>query len=374
MAKTPSCGAVEEKGINFDQWLDYEEISYFNLDSGADTLAFSETVALPLERIKETISSYAHRVKEVLSQFRIDFEKYQVPSAESVETAKKIKQMESELAKAQTDGNEKKIQGITKGLEAMKKKDESQKTVALWNKLMGDVSAFDQLKNTIFEAQEKLVKAEEKLNELLSGKSPSGKDVADEKAKLGRAKEDLRGKFEVLDRRIEEFKKNLPELVASALGEGEIGKGRAVSLVQEIESSLAEQFNHYSTDRTTMANLFSERADTEKEKLDKHPMSIFVWARNPDIDLYQGNYSPCCVCIESEYHGAESPIADYITDLGIQIVNIWDENKNEPVTAAWCWLGEDENGEPALVVDNIEANTMFSSNFPSNYPRNYLLI
>ena len=76
--------------------------------------------------------------------------------------------------------------------------------------------------------------------------------------------------------------------------------------------------------------------------MESQPMSIFVWARNPDIDLYQGNYSPCCICIDSEHMGAESTIADYNTDLGVQIVNIWDEVKNEPVTAAWCWLGASE--------------------------------
>jgi ribosomal protein S18 acetylase RimI-like enzyme len=62
--------------------------------------------------------------------------------------------------------------------------------------------------------------------------------------------------------------------------------------------------------------------------------------------------------------GAESTIADYNTDLGVQIVNIWDETKNQPVTAAWCWLGKDEKGKPALVVDNIEANTLYSHNYP----------
>ena len=93
-------------------------------------------------------------------------------------------------------------------------------------------------------------------------------------------------------------------------------------------------------------------------------MSVFVWARNPDVDLYQGNYSDCCVRIDSQHMGAESTIADYNADLGIQIVNIYDEAKKEPVTAAWCWLGKDKNNKPALVVDNIESNTAYSANYP----------
>ncbi|MBU2037209.1 GNAT family N-acetyltransferase, partial [Patescibacteria group bacterium] len=161
-----------------------------------------------------------------------------------------------------------------------------------------------------------------------------------------------------LESRIEEFKTNLPNLISPCLGQE-----RSEALIQEIDQKVAMQFNHFDSDRTDLANLFSERGDKETEQLESRPMSIFVWARNPDIDLYQGNYSPCCICIDSAHMGAESTIADYNTDLGIQIVNIWDETKNEPVTAAWCWLGQNNKGEKALVIDNIESNTLYSSNF-----------
>jgi len=268
--------------------------------------------------------------------------------------------MRVELEKAKSESNEKKVQGILKGIESAEKAKEKTKTVSLWNKLVNDINSFQLLKNDVHSAHERTVEAEAKFQELTARKSPSGKEIREQKEKIAKAKDELRTKFSILERRIEDFRNNLSSVVAPALG-----KDRTDALIQEIQQGFQEQLSHYDVDRSTLANLFSEKQDTEKEKLESQPMSIFVWARNPDVDLYQGNYSPCCISIETGYHadGAESTIADYNTDLGIQIVNIWDETKQEPVTAAWCWLGKDEKGTPVLVVDNIESNTLYSSNY-----------
>lgn len=350
--------AIKESGVNADEWLNYAETKYFNLESGDSHLAFSETLSAPINRIKETLDSYAHALKETLKKYKPELVEFKIPLEDSKETEDKISLMQTELERAKAEGNEKKAQGVEKGIESLKNKSENIKTVALWDKLLGDISAFQQLKNDVFGAQEKLMQAENDLQEKLSGKMPSGRMIQELKEKIGKAKEELRSKFGILERRIEDFQNNLPGLIAPCLGED-----RAKALIQEIEQKLAEQLDHYNTDRSTLANLFSERGDKEKGKLESQPMSIFVWARNPDIDLYQGNYSPCCICIDSAHMGAESTITDYNTDLGVQIINIYDETKNEPVTAAWCWIGKDEEGSPALVIDNIESNTMYSANY-----------
>ena len=350
---------IKESGININQWLNYSETRYFNLESAGSHLAFSETIQTPINRIKETLDSYAYTLKNVLKEYRKELSEFKIPLESSKEIEEKISQMQIELEKAKAEGDERKAQGIEKGIAGLKNKMENIKTTALWDKLLGDISAFQRLKNDVFSAQEKLIQAENNLQEKLSGKMPPGKIIQELKEKINQAKEELCKKFSVLERRIENFKYNLLPLLTPALGQE-----RSEALIQEIEQNLAEQFDHWNMDRNTLANLFSERSDKEKSKLENQPMSIFVWARNPDIDLYQGNYSPCCICIDSAHMGAESTIADYNTDLGIQIVNIWDETKNEPVTAAWCWLGKNEKGETALVVDNIESNTQYSTNYP----------
>jgi len=352
---------LEEAGIDINQWLDYSETQYFSLESGKSTLAFSETISAPLNRIQETINSYAHTIKEVLKEYRPELSEFKVSLEDAKETEEKITKMLEELWKAEAEGNEKKAQGIEKGIIGLEKKLENIKTVSLWDKLLGDIAAWQQLKNDVIKAQDNLMENENKLQEALSGKLPSGKMIQELKEKANKAKEEMREKFDLLDTRIEGFKDRVQGMIDPALG-----AKRTEALIQGIELKVAEQFDHYKTDRTTIGNLFSEKSDKEKGKLENQPMSIFVWARNPDIDLYQGNYSPCCISIEQTGRPNEpdSTIADYNTDLGVQIVNIWNETKNEPVTAAWCWLGQDKNKEPAFVVDNIESNTLYSTNYP----------
>lgn len=352
--------AIKKRGINLDEWLNYSETSYFNLSTGGSEIAFSEKIRTPIDRIKETIDSYAHTIKSVLKEYRPEMEKYEIILEDAKSIEDQIAKMEAALEQAKAEGNDKKTQGIEKGLASQKEKLNNLKKGWLWDKLTGEIAAFQRLKNDCFDAQNRLIEAENKLEQALSGKMPSGKMVQDIKQAITSSKEELRSKFGDLEKRIESFKTELPNLISPCLGQE-----RSEALIQEIDQKVAEQFNHFESDRTTVANLFSERGDKEAGQLESRPMSIFVWARNPDIDLYQGNYSLCCISIETGSGGGspKSTIADFNTDLGIQIVNIWDEVKNEPVTAAWCWLGKDDEGKTALVVDNIESNTLYSANF-----------
>ena len=96
-------------------------------------------------------------------------------------------------------------------------------------------------------------------------------------------------------------------------------------------------------------------------------MSIRLWDRDPDASLYDGDYSPCCISIESGCgrDRFESTISDYLTDCAIQVVNIVDKDKNIPITSAWCWLGKDQAGSKAFVIDNVESNTDYTNKYPS---------
>lgn len=365
--------SMEENGVDLEQWLDYSETSYFSLESGGSVVAFSETISTPITRIRETLDSYIYQIKEILGQYRAELSAYGIPLEDSKEIEERISKMRTEMERYRSEGNEEKVTGIQKGIDALGRKLENIKTIPLWDKLLGDISSFTVLKEDVVKAHDNLVNAENDLHKKFSEKSPPGKAIQEIKERISKAKEELQMKFGLLEERIENFRKNLPKLLSQCLGEE-----RTAALIQEIEQKMAEQFDHYNTDRTTLANLFSERGDKEKEKLESRPMSIFIWARNPDIDLYQGNYSPCCICIDSEHMGAECTIADYATDLGVQVVNIWDETKDEPVTAAWCWLSQDGEGNPILVVDNIESNTLYSTNYPEqltkelfDYLKNY---
>jgi hypothetical protein len=352
--------AIESRGVDLQTWLNYDKEENFILGSTAETAKFSEIVAVPIDRVKETIGDYVARLKEVLGEDerRQILGKHQMPLENAAEIIEQRDRMRAELETAKSAGNERKAQGINKGLEGMEKKLRSIKTVSLWNKLMGDIDAFRQLQNGIQEAQDKYIVAEKALAEVSSGKI-RGAQVIKLKQEMAVVKESVRTRFRLLEDRVDEFQNGLEAMLVPAFG------AHTPAVLQEIKTGLEEQFSHFATDRNTLHNLFSEKSEADKAKLSGHPMSVAVWNRNPDIDLYQANYSPCCISIESGCGSddGKSTIADYITDLGVQIISIYDRATGEPVTAAWCWLGKDKNNNTALVVDNVESNTSYSTKY-----------
>ena len=81
---------IKKSGVNLDQWLNYQDTRYFSLESGISNLAFSETVSTPLNRIKETIDSYAHQIKEILKEYKKELSAYQIPVENPQEIEDKI--------------------------------------------------------------------------------------------------------------------------------------------------------------------------------------------------------------------------------------------------------------------------------------------
>ena len=125
------------------------------------------------------------------------------------------------------------------------------------------------------------------------------------------------------------------------------GKDQSDSIMQEINMSVGMDLDHYHADLSTIQSLFKNDASS----LEKTPMRIAIAPRNPDTDLYLGNDCPCCIKIDNDTHGAESPIADYVTDLGMHNIVVYDEKRKKPVAVAWCFVGKNENSEgPILVV------------------------
>ncbi len=358
--------AIKKEGVDADAFLDYDETQYFTLKSSEETSSFAERLQTPISRLDKTLDSYVHLVKNVLSAYREDLAKINVLPKSAEDLQKQIADLEAkvdlEKAKPEAEKKEGKILGMEKGMDGLKQKMAKIQTISCWESITSEIERFRILKETLIKSQQALISAETQYQEALSAKMPSGVEISKLKAKIGQAKEEFTRSLAILERRVNEFRENLTPTL-SILNSQEV-PNRADAIVQEINEKTAEQFSHFDSDRTTLAGMFSEKTDKRQRELEDSPMSIFVFARNPDTDLYQGNYSPCCICIESEHMGAECTIADYNTDLGVQIINIWDETKNEPVTAAWCWLGIDQQGRTALVVDNIESNTRFSSVFP----------
>ncbi len=94
--------------------------------------------------------------------------------------------------------------------------------------------------------------------------------------------------------------------------------------------------------------------DLEKELTRKgYSLKIQIWQREPGYDIFQGNYTHCCVAVENFNRGA---ILDYLIDSGLQVVEIRDEAEDKTIAQTWLWLAKDSQNNLNLVLDNVEIN------------------
>ncbi|MFA7252759.1 MAG: hypothetical protein WC027_02785 [Candidatus Paceibacterota bacterium] len=344
--------ALQKAGINTEEWLNHEDEMYFELGED-EKLKFSDTIVTPIERVQETINHYIETVKGIFGHFKNELVAFRVPLKDLSELKQELETLQTQKQIAEKAGNQKKIVGISKGIASLEEQIANPKELALWDKIFSRLATLDLVKKDVFKAYDLLREAEIKLSEqnkeTSTPQEKKRKEFAKLKEKIEQYKKELKEKFSVLERRMDEFQNSLQSIISPALGED-----RTESLIQEIQETVSENMDHYDTDRTTLANIFLEK---EEKELTGQPIKISVWDRNPDIDLYLGNYTNCCIRIDSDYDGAESAIADYLTDLGVQIVSVYDEKKGMPIAAAWCWVGHDDTDQLAFVIDNIEANT-----------------
>lgn len=348
---------MKKQGVDTEVWLTYDETEDFIL-GGKDVTPLCERIATPVGRLGQAVGTFGYHIKEALLSVRDDLKKIQVESKKSIQIKEEISVLSAKINEIKTSGDEARAARMEKGLAMMQKELVTMKPVDLWSQVVDELAGVLKMRDGLTLGGQKLADAEQKYNDAPSEKGFSPQSLVVLKDNFSKAREGFRSLVSKLERRLGSFRSGLPDLLQP------LGAEKVVGVIKEIEARLAEQLIHINSDFGTLNSLFRDTQEQSGGKLEKLHMSISVWARNPDVDLYQGNYSPCCVCIDSAYHSETSPIADYTTDLGIQIVNITDEVKGEPVVAAWCWVGGSKKGT-ALVVDNIEANTLFSTAHPT---------
>lgn len=348
--------SLEKAGVNTTAWANYQQEAYFTLGED-DSYRFSDAVVTPIKRIRETVSRYGEIVRRVLGEYKQELAEIQVPTQKTETLQGKLLELEKQLSMSQQPNQQEKVSGLQKGIESLTKQIQLQKTTTLWNKVSDNLASVDRVKEGVFAAYDKLCVEEDNATKKEADTNLSGstrqKILTEIKMNIGAAKKDLKDKLALLEKRMDEFQKSIFSMLAPSLG-----TERTEAMIQEIESEIAEGLDHYQSDKTTLANLFSEK---EKEGVVGRPMRIGLWSRDPDRDLYLGNYTDCCIRIDSDHMGSESTIADYMTDMGMQIVDVYDQKSEIPVVSAWCWIGHDDEDTKAFIIDNIEANTDYSS-------------
>ena len=79
--------------------------------------------------------------------------------------------------------------------------------------------------------------------------------------------------------------------------------------------------------------------------------TVKMWKRNPQHDLFQGNYSTCCIGL-GKTNGKFMPL--YLLNTAFNMLEIVDNVSGETVGNALCYFVGTDTGNPALVIDNIE--------------------
>jgi hypothetical protein len=348
---------MEKEGINIKQWLNYDKEEIFSLgEEGKKT--FSEKAKLPITRLEGTIERYAKSFKDIAKKFR---EKLSGATVET-ETEKDRELLEKLIKEKETallGGQAEKADGIARGMAQLEQKIKNPKMVSVWDRVMGDVGGLERVCRDVISAYKSAEEAENNISVLMKEENIPGDERRSNltKAKniLSDTEKEFRQKLQLLEMRMLSFEENTQRFFSDSLGQ-DAGEEAMTSF----KRSIAEEVEHLRADMSAIEKLFEgEKSDS----LIGNPMSIRVWTRDPDRDLYLGNYTDCCIRIDSEHMGEESTIADYLTDLGIQVIVIEDTKRKIPVVAAWSFPGENNFfTDIEFIVDNIEANTDYSMN------------
>jgi hypothetical protein len=326
--------------INVEQWLNFDYEHTFTLESSGELETYREGFELALGRICDETIRYHDLIKSAVAPFKPELQKSKLPGIVPKELLEQQRKLEDKIQTPIPSGvNSSKIESMKAALQKLEIKIEAAKakTISEWDKFNGDISAIrlaaiKTLENIPSDRGHRL--------------SPQSVDsFRNQSQQIARQFQKLRTKI-------------LPSL------EKTLGQERLKAITQEIDQSFAVGFDHLHTDLEAIMTLH-EQSKHRTNPLEGRVMKIKLWDRNPTTNLYLGNYTNCCVRIDSDYHGSESPIVDYILDPAIQVMLIEDEQTKQPIVAAWLYLGKqgEDSEDVALVIDNIEANIDYSGPF-----------
>lgn len=357
MSNSEILSEAQKNGVNLDAWLNFnEEQHFFLIDDGQKS---ANSVASQFFRIGQFFEQYKKMLRTELSPYRESLSSANVAVQERVVDPtlnRQVEAIQEKLALAKQQQNMVLIANLERALENITSKQSKEKILTAWEKIFNDFDLVDRLYRQLSVLFSSQINLEETIQQLVAQQAPVYSQIEAMSRQLSVVKEEIRLAFAKLVYRFSEFQLSLEKTATQA----------GLDYAQFI-TKLANQLNidqqHYMEDIESFSGFYDDSGQRKKEELSNRPLSLNLWARNPDVDLYLGNYTSCCVSIEGDLHEERSPIADYVTDLGMQVVTITDEFSGQPVVAAWLWLGIDKDGRTAIVIDNIEANTDYSTNY-----------
>ena len=82
-------------------------------------------------------------------------------------------------------------------------------------------------------------------------------------------------------------------------------------------------------------------------------LTIKMWDRVPQKDIFQGNYSTCCIGMGG---GNGSAMPHFILNTSYNMIELVDNKTGKIIGNALCYFITDSSGKPAFIIDNIEIN------------------
>ncbi|MEN9852204.1 MAG: hypothetical protein RI996_147, partial [Candidatus Parcubacteria bacterium] len=330
--------AIETAGILSNDWLYYESETSFTISTGAEIELATNYIQSPLTRlIEENITTLATTFKEgFYNSIPSDMEVSHEFDDKQQELLQKLTTLQE--AYHSSDDEKKKI-GMQKGIASIEKMLREYKSPKMRDAINGMLGSITVQATRIVELR---------------------KEQALAQAETGARNIEYIQRIKRIDQSILDQTKSLILRLKKA-------KTYIESIAEQMKISYdifetKELFEHIQEDSQAIMSTLETLESGENTALVGREMTIGICNRNPYSSLYLGNYTGCCVSIEGEIHGAESPIIDYLTDLGMQIVTVVDTTKREkpvPIAAIWTYIGE-MDGEPVMQIDNIETNTGYT--------------
>lgn len=164
-------------------------------------------------------------------------------------------------------------------------------------------------------------------------------------------------KFE-LPKAISGSKENLENFVKNLLVQLEPAWKRAQNnLKKTAKASILEQAGKTLTLKDHFESILKDLSEFKDNDLNKNlDLKIKLWDRIPEKDLFQGNYSTCCIALD-RVNGKAMP--DYLLSTSINMIEIVDNQSGNTIGNALCFLAVDENNKTCFIIDNIEINNNY---------------
>ena len=119
----------------------------------------------------------------------------------------------------------------------------------------------------------------------------------------------------------------------------------------EIDNARRQNAKNTVTKFRNLLRITENVKNIDSEGSKDYNLTIKMIDRVPQKDIFQGNYSTCCIG-QGEFN--DRAMAYYLMNTSCNMIEIVDNDSGKPIGNALCYFVEDKKGNPYFIIDNIE--------------------